>query len=270
MTGQNDRLLLRIGAVSYLNTQPLIEGLDAVDGVSLTRAVPSALPDMLDAGQIDVGLVPIIDTVRDERAWKICSDACIGCDGATLTVRVYARVDAGDIDTIFVDGDSHTSVVLAQVLWRERFGRPVTVVPLADAIPAELRPSDAILLIGDKVISPPMGMDLYSTQIDLGAMWKSLTGLPFVFAVWACGESDVANSATPILNAARDRGVAIAGQLARENGPRHGWPEALAEYYLTKSLNFTLTDRHREAMTRFIELARKYELVSMHQELVFA
>lgn len=261
---------IRIGAVSYLNTQPLIEGLDAVEGVSLVRAVPSALPGMLVDGVIDVGLVPIIDTVRENRDWKICSDACIGCDGATLTVRVFSRVDAGDISRIFVDGESHTSVVLAQVIWREKFGKAVDVVPLANANPADFDATEAVLLIGDKVISPPAGMDVYSTHVDLGASWKSLTGLPFVFAVWACADGNVAKQVSPVLNAARDNGVAIARQLARDNGPRHGWPVDLAEHYLTKSLNFTLTDQHRQAMTRFVDYARKHELVSAHQELVFA
>ncbi len=262
--------MLRIGAVSYLNTQPLIEGLDDLSGVSLIRAVPAALPAMLDDGSIDVGLVPIIDTVRDNRSWKVCSNACIGCDGATLTVRVFSRVDARDITTIHVDGDSHTSVVLAQVLWLERFGRAVDVVPLTDLGVGGIGDADAVLLIGDKVITPPVGMDLFSTQTDLGAMWKSLTGLPFVFAVWACRDDAVAARVTPILDIARDKGVAIAGQLARENGPRHGWSVELAEHYLTTSLNFTLTDRHRQAMTRFIDLARKHELVSAGQELIFA
>ena len=249
---------LRIGAVSFLNALPLIVGLDGRAGVSLTRAVPSALPGMLENGALDVALVPVIDTVRGDRDWGVVSDACIGCDGATLTVRIFSRVDPADIRVLRVDGDSHSSVALASVLWREKYGRELEVVPFrTDETSAEvLADCQAVLLIGDKVINPPSGLEVFSTQVDLGATWKSLTGLPFVFAVWAVADASFADRAAEMLEVARDAGVAQASSLADTHAEGMGWPVDLARRYLTEHLTYTLDDRHREGMRMFLELSQ--------------
>ncbi|MEE9295391.1 MAG: menaquinone biosynthesis protein [Phycisphaerae bacterium] len=263
---------VRVGAVSFLNALPLIEGLEDNARVVLTRTVPSRLAGMLDRGEVDVALVPVIDCMPPGRDWSIVSDACIACDGATLTVRVFSRFDPDDVDTLHVDCDSRSSVVLASVIWREKYGRALKVLPFqaAQPSPAILANCQAVLLIGDKVIQPPVGLEVFSTQIDLGAAWKSLTGLPFVFAAWVASSRAVGDRVAGILAEARDAGVARAPQIAEEHAPHMGWPVDLARRYLTEYLSFTLTDRHREGMQRFVELAKRYELVSTAEEPVSA
>lgn len=262
---------LRVGAVSYFNTRLLTYGLDEDPRFDVSCAVPSRLPGMLETGLVDVALVPTIDTATAERRWNIVSDACIGCDGATLTVRVFSRVDPSDITVLHVDSESHSSLVMASIIWREKFGRQLTMVPfkvMNDRSGAALSDCQAVLLIGDKVITPPAGLEAYSTQVDLGATWKSLTGLPFVFAVWATPDEHFPPEMAQALGAARDAGVAHAAEIAAQEGPGHGWPIDLARRYLTEYLTFTLTDRHREGMRRFLELARRHKLVAPFKELV--
>jgi len=108
----------RLGVVSYLNARPLIAGLAEEPDIELIFEVPSRLPEMLAGGEVDVALVPVIDLMRRGSEWQIVSDACIGCDGETLTVRVFSRVPPERITKLHVDGDSHTSVALARVIWR--------------------------------------------------------------------------------------------------------------------------------------------------------
>lgn len=266
----------RAGVVSFLNARPLIHGLDQNSRVTLIQAVPSRLPGMLQAVSVDVALVPVVDTVRDGRTWPIVSNACIGCHGATLTVRILSRVDPADIETLHVDGDSHTSIALASIIWREKYKRELRLIPWSRSHkPGDPIPSDcqAILLIGDKVIRPPVGADMFSTQIDLGATWKSLTGLPFVFAVWAVTErvspAD-ARGMADVLEVARDAGVANAVRIAADEGPRMGWPVELATRYLTEFLTFTLGPREREGMKLFLEMARKHDRSATAQDAVFA
>ena len=242
----------RLGVVSFLNAKPLIAGLDAMKDVELIYAVPSRLPPLLDAGAVDVALVPVIDLGRNQSRWQIVSDACIGCDGETLTVRVFSKVPPGEVHTLYVDGDSHTSVALAAVVWKELYGRSLRIMPLLEG--EGVSECEAVLLIGDKVVSRrPGGFDV---EIDLGAAWKTLTSLPFVFAVWAAPrELEVAKLA-PRLEHARNAGVSAAPQIAARFGPAHGWPVALAEEYLMHRLRFTLGDREQRGMTKFIETAR--------------
>ena len=257
------RRTTNIGAVSFLNARPLTLGLDDHADIRLTYAVPADLAALLESGGLDVALVPVIDTLRRPKRWPLVTDACIACDGATLTVRVFSRVDPADITVLHVDGDSHTSVALARVLWQERHHRRLDMVRFShgaagDDGAAYLDGCQAILLIGDKVIKPPVALDAFSTQVDLGATWKSLTGLPFVFAAWATTGQPPPAFVLAALTEARDKGVARAAEIAAELGPGLGWPADLAVGYLTRHLNFTMTERHREGMKCFFELVEKH------------
>ena len=170
----------RIGVVSYLNAKPLVEGLDAWEDAELIYDVPARLPGLLDRRAVDAALVPVIDLFDRHDAWRIISDACIGCDGETLTVRIFSRFQPEDVRRLHVDGDSHTSVVLARIIWQECYGRRLEVVPFQGTEAVE--ECEAVLLIGDKVVHNRLvGFEI---QTDLGSVWKSLTSLPFVFAVW--------------------------------------------------------------------------------------
>ena len=127
-----------------------------------------------------------------------------------------------------------------------------------------------MLLIGDKVVNNTL-LD-YEIETDLGSAWKSLTSLPFVFACWAGHREtdvDVVALATR-LSHARDAGVATARLIAADLGPGLGWPVTLAERYLTSRLKFTLGSRQREGLSRFLELANAYGIVSTSQGLLYA
>jgi len=174
--------VLRLGVVAFLNARPLIAGLENDPRIGLVFDVPAALPKRLAHREVDAALVPIIDLMRNADRWQIVSDACIGCDGETMTVRVFSQVPPERIEVLWIDGDSHTSVALAAILWRQQFGRELTLHPL-DAARVPTRDLPAVLLIGDKVIDAARGRFAY--EVDLGSAWRQHTGLPFVFAVWA-------------------------------------------------------------------------------------
>lgn len=257
----------RLGVVSFLNSRPLIEGLDLSDGVSLTYDVPAHLAGLLDAGEVDAALVPVIDIVRPHRRWQIISDACIGCDGETLTVRIFSRVPPDEIRRLHVDGDSHTSVALATVIWQEMFGRRLIITPLS-ATGGDLSEVEAVLLIGDKVVNHRLTE--FDIETDLGGAWKSLTGLPFVFAAWVCDRGYDAGGLPALLSRARDAGVARAAEIAANAGPGLGWPVELATRYLTHRLKFTITERHRQAMDLFLDMVQQQHVIPEAQEFVFA
>jgi len=256
----------RLGAVSYLNAKPLIAGLEADPDIGLILDVPSRLPALLEAGQVDCALVPVVDLVNPDRHWTIVSDACIGCDGETFTVRVFSREPADVINRLHVDGDSHTSVVLAGIIWRELYGRSLEIVPFRrDESSADC---EAILLIGDKVVNH--AMIEHDIQTDLGAAWKTLTSLPFVFAVWACPPDLPMEALAARLSKARDFGEETAALIAEDLGPGLGWPVELARRYLTKRLCFHLDAAQRMGMRRFFELAHKHHLLTVERQPVFA
>lgn len=247
----------QVGVVSYLNARPLICGLEKDPAVRLQFDVPSRLTERLLRAEFDAALIPAADLLKHSAELRIISDACIGSDGETLTVRILSRVPPEQVRRIHVDRDSRTSAVLARLAWPAIFGNRVAFVSLED--PASIGQCESVLLIGDKVVHTDLSEFRY--QVDLGSAWKTWTGLPFVFAVWAAPRRDDIGCLAKILATARDQGVRKAGQLAVEFGPAHGWPTPLAQQYLQRYLTFGLTDKHVEGMIRFFDLAKAERLV---------
>lgn len=260
----------RLGVVSFLNSKPLICDLVREPRVRLTPDVPARLPEGLARGDFDAALLPIVDVIRSDGAYRIVSDACIGCDGETMTVRVFSQTPPDRIREIWVDGDSHTSVALATVLWEELYGRRITTRKI-DARREPLDTLEAVLLIGDKVVDPSRAGFAYET--DLGGAWRQHTGLPFVFAAWAAprepSNGGDLNALRKLLCAARDRGVQRASEIASEEASAHGWPTSLAVRYLTRCLRFRMDARYIEGANLFARLCAKAGLAPTNAEIVW-
>ena len=152
---------VRVGAVSFVNTLPLIDGLENLADLELRYAVPSRLLDTLLDDEVDLALCSSIDYQRSKTPLVIVPCGLLGCDGPTLTVRLYSTGPIDRITEVHCDTDSHTSVALLQILLRELHDVAPVLVAF-DARPREPHDSprdwpDALLLIGDKVVtdSPP-------------------------------------------------------------------------------------------------------------------
>ena len=242
-----------VGSVSFLNAKPLIRGLDTDPRIALHLEVPSKLLDGLQNRRFDVALLPVIDYQRLE-GLRVIPVGGIGCDGPTLTVRIFSKAPLEQTETLLCDTDSHTSVALARVILAERYGRRPTFVDLSHDLARD--PSLPRLLIGDKVITdePPD----CPHQVDLGQAWKELTGLPFVFAAWM-GRADADLGDLPeILAIARVKGLAEIEQIVAQHAPTHRWPLPIAHQYLESYLRFEIAEPQLEAIRLFHRLAAKH------------
>ena len=246
---------LRVGSVSYLNAKPLIYGLEEAADVDLRLEVPSRLIAGLREKRFDIALLPVIDYQRLEGLCLVPSGG-IGCDGPTLTVRIFSKKPIEQIRTLACDTDSHTSVALARVILAERYGiRPV----FSDLVHDDGPPADARLLIGDKVVcEEPPGFD---HQLDLGHAWKELTGLPFVFAIWTARQGIDLGDLPERLTAAREAGLQHVGELIERYALPRGWPAGMALQYLTVYLKFEIEERHLTAIRLFHEMAARQGIV---------
>lgn len=248
--------MLHLGVVSYLNSKPLIEGLSQRPDIRLTFQAPARLASRLEDGEFDAALIPVVDVLRGAGRLSIVSDACIGCDGETMTVRVFSQTSPHRLRVLHVDNDSHTSVALARILWREIYGIDLELRPL-EALGTPLDTLEAVLLIGDKVVDPRRSGFAY--EVDLGGAWRQHTGLPFVFAAWAATEAR-RDADFSLLGEARDRGVARAAEIAAEQGPALGWPVSLAERYLCRRLTYRMDGRYAQGVERFAQLGAELGL----------
>lgn len=251
--------MTNVATVSYLNARPLIEGLDEEPGIKLIRRVPSRLLETLETGTAEVALCPVIDFQNSVDELVIVPSGAIGCDGPALTVKLFSRNPPGDLDEIAVDGDSHTSVALLTVIMSRVYDRRPNLRPLSD-LPGSSRP-DALLLIGDKVITDPPDGGIYPHELDLGEAWRTFSGRPFVFATWMAAKGrdlgDLPNRLNQVRRANSDRLPGIAACHAANNG----WPEDLAVSYLTRNLRYRLGPAELAGVEEFWRLCHEDRII---------
>jgi chorismate dehydratase len=252
---------MRIGAVNYLNSKPLVYGLDVIaPPTRLTFDLPSRLADSLLAGRLDVALIPSVEFFRSTDS-TIVSDACIACRGPVLSVKLHFRVPPPEVRRVALDEGSRTSAALTRILLAEQYGIKPEWEPLPIGSGPETTAADAVLLIGDRAIAnSPMNTDFVEIW-DLGERWSQWTGLPFVFAMWVARAGADVGDIAAVLSAARDNGVRHFEQIADRDGPLVGVPSELALSYFRDNLHFKFGKDERAGLRKFYALCVKHGLV---------
>ena len=251
-----------VAAVSFLNARPLIDGLESEGSVRLISDVPSRLLATLLEDRATVALCPVIDFQLSPIELSIIPAGAIGCDGCTLTVRVFSRSPLDETTLIHTDGDSHTSVALLSVVFKELYGRVPEIRDLVSSdVNGSAAPPETVLLIGDKVVRNRPDPALYPHQLDLGEAWRAMTGLPFVFACWMARAEDGLGDLPRVLDRCRERNRDRINQIAADHAPASGWPEDLAAEYLGEILRDDLGPRQMEAIEVFWSRCHELDLI---------
>lgn len=254
----------RIGCVSYLNSKPLIEGIEEQPNTQVHFDVPSHLLADLLAARVNVALCPIIDYFNTQNRLAIVPAGGICSAGQTFTVRLYSKIPLEEITQVHVDADSHTSVALMQVLLHKLFQIRPQLIPynvnseLADHHPLLNVP--AMLLIGDKVVTDGPSMLDYPHQMDLGQAWNKLTDLPFVFATWLAMADQPLGDLPAILVKQRQANDKQRDTIAAKYAPRHHWPADLARRYLCELLHYDIGPQEIKAIETFGQLTHELGL----------
>ena len=258
---------LRLGAVSYLNTKPLVYGLDAhPDQFDVRFDVPAKCAELLHEGRVDLGLIPAIEYLRGHYA--IVPDVSIASDGPVATVAVFTRRPIREVETIALDLSSRTSVALTRVLCAKHWHITPKFTPSEPDLEAMLHRADAALVIGD----PAFEIDPAKngvTKIDLGAEWKAMTGLPFVYAMWVGRPGAATPEQCRALRQARDAGVANLPKIARQVGGGNDRLEQRALEDLRDNLKYGLGRAEQAGLRKFHELAAEIGVVPGLEPLRF-
>ena len=258
--------MLRIGAVSYLNTKPLIYTLrDRLgDRGRLSLDLPSQLAEDLRHGRLDVALIPSVEFFRGE-GYQVVSDAAIACRGPVWSVRLLSRVPVSEIKRLALDEGSRTSSAMIRILLWEMHGLKPETVPLGIQQAPEAVDADAILLIGDRAMHPAPGV--YKEIWDLGDRWCRWTELPFVFAMWVArpgfcdGGGTVTADLAEMLESSRDAGLANLEWIASDESAKHGLTKEDLHRYFVENLHFRLGPGERLGLEAFRSRAAELSLV---------
>lgn len=248
-------MTFRVGSVPYVNALPLVsqfERLGDESPVHVVGDVPSALPAMLDSGEVDAVLASSFDALTTPGR-RFAEGICIGTDGPAESVRLFSKVPFDQISRLALDRSSLTSNHLAQILLAERYGvRPDTTTEAPD-LDRMLAVADAAILIGDKGYLTDAGD---CRVLDLGEAWTELTSLPFVWALWI-GTDSLAPGLVFHLQSAMAWGLERLDELASEASAESGWPLEGCRRYLRETMRYPLDDRAmaglREYRSKLVE-----------------
>lgn len=237
----------RIGSVSYLNALPLTCGIE--DQVVFTT--PARLAEMLRRGELDAALVSSTEALFND-GYDVLDGIAIASRGPVKSVFLAHRVPLAEMREIFLDPASLSSVGLLRVLLAQH-GLKAALRPLTSYERAA--DCEAVLLIGDRALDfclAPCQHEIW----DLGKVWYSLTGLPFVHAAWILPRGADASRLGPLLRAARDRGLARLEEMIRA---RTDYTLEFRRRYLTENVRFDLGEAEKQGLRRFAELLRQQQ-----------
>lgn len=245
----------RVCAVSYLNTVPLVWGIEhgaQRDIFELNYALPSECADQLGSGEADIGIVPVIEIARQKLDYF--RGAGIACRGAVRSILLVSKVPIREIKTLATDDGSRTSVMLSRIILAEKYGVQPRLISRRAELAPMLGEADAALVIGD----PALHLDpstLPFETLDLGSAWTEWTGLPMIFALWS-GRKEVmkARYEQAFLDSCRE-GLAHIDEIAREQAPIRRVTRELAHEYLTRHIIFELDDRDHQGLDLYLKRA---------------
>lgn len=237
-----------MGAVSYLNTKPLVYGFEQgmmKDAIDLSFDYPANVAKELLNNEIDLGLVPVA-VLPMLPEYYIISDYCIGAEGAVASVCLFSDVPLGEIKEVLMDYQSRTSAALLKILLQQHWNIQPGLTAAEKGFEKKITGTTAGLVIGDRAFAQrKKSKYIY----DLAAAWKTMTGLPFVFAVWAANKKlDAAFQHE--FNTACSKGVNnIAGILQKEKCSDYD----LATYY-TENIKYLLDEPKKKGLDTFLNL----------------
>jgi len=267
---------LRISAISYLNTAPLMWDFEhgkAGGDFDISYTLPSACARALAEGSADIGIIPAAAYAQIP-GLLVLPEVAIASRRAVRSILLVSKVPIEQVGTIALDTSSMTSVALTKILLEKWLGGRRTFTAMAPNIDQMLAENDAGLLIGDPALK--VDRKRYHT-LDLAEEWLRHTGKPFVFAFWAVrGEalSDAAPSLdlASILQASRDHGLepASLNQIACEWAPRLDMTEADVRSYLTQNIHYNLDSGCLEGLQLFYRYAAEIGALPSAPELHFA
>jgi len=250
---------VRVGAVSYLNTKPLIYGFEngmMKENVDLLIDYPSKIAAMLLNNEIDLGLVPVA-IIPEMTEHHIISDYCIGSEGEVASVCLFSEVPLYDIQTILLDYQSRTSVALLKILIREYWKINVVFKETSSDYQSKISDTTAGLIIGDRAL---MQRRTSPFIFDLGEQWKKFTGFPFVYAAWVSNKELDTNFIAEF-NKANEYGLNNLNEIAKENPFKY---YDLRTYYKER-ISFDLDENKRTGMELFlIKIANKKNNFTCH------
>jgi len=243
---------IKVGAVSYLNTKPLLYGLKQsfiIDSIDLIEDYPAKIAAMLINNEIDLGLIPVAVLPKLNKYFLV-SDYCIGANDAVASVSLFSHQPIEKINIVLLDYQSKTSVMLAKILFKYYWKKEVRFIDASENYIDEIKNNTAGVIIGDRALEMN---NKFNYIYDLASAWKSYTGLPFVFATWVANKQMDKNFMMEF-DAANKVGLDNIDIVIKELNYN---VYDLKTYY-TQNISYDFNEEKKQALKLFIKYIREF------------
>ncbi len=246
---------IRVAAVSYLNTKPLLYGIkrspNLLSQIILTEDYPRKIGKMLVNNEVDMGLIPVA-FIPQIPHWQIVSDYCIGSVGRVETVSLFSDVPVEEIEKVMLDYQSFSSVNLCKILFKNFWKKEVTFEDADENYISKIEGTTAGLIIGDRVFEQKQAVPTQKFVYDLAEEWTRFTGLPFMMAAW------IANKPLPQafiqdFNEANKTGLDNIDAVVAENPYEY----YNLKKYFEEDISYEITDDKKQALDLFLKLMKE-------------
>jgi chorismate dehydratase len=256
---------IKVGAVTYLNTKPLIYGMQQEDFLrehELILAYPSKLAEMLKKGELDVALVPVA-LLHELPEYHIVSDYCIASDYEVASVCLFSEKPLSEIRRVYLDYQSKTSVALIKLLFNLHWKKQVEWLPATDeSYIDKIQDDTAGLIIGDRALQ---FRERFGYRYDLATAWREMTGLPFVFAVWV-SLKEMKKDWILSFNLAQQSGLSRKNQIVDAVSINNINYDLLTYYKI--NINYHIDSCKQESIAVFLDMGKKLLLDSYSTRLI--
>jgi len=267
---------LRVSAISYLNTAPLMwdfENPPQRDELKrefdISYTMPSSCANALRDGSVDIGIIPIA-AYATIPGLVVIPNVAIAADGPVRSILLVSKKPLDEIQSVAVDSSSRTSAALVRILFEYFYDRQPSFKEAAPNLEKMLVDHDSALLIGDSALQ--VDRSRYQTW-DLSEEWRRLTGKPFVFAFWAIREHSAPaqnlQKVAQVFQRSRDNGLGQIPALTQTWSARLGLQSESVREYLTRNIHYYLEAEFIEGMELFFRYAAECGLFSHNPELRF-
>lgn len=244
---------IKVGAVSYLNTKPLLYGLkqsSLINSIDLVEDYPAKIASMLMNNEIDIGLVPVA-VLPKLNNYYLVSNYCIGANNAVASVSLFSHQPMDKIMTVLLDYQSRTSVMLTKILFKLYWKKEVQFIDATENYIDTINSSTAGVIIGDRALQLN---NKFPYIYDLALAWKSFTGLPFVFATWVANKQIDSNFITQF-DDANKFGLENLDAVLKEQQINF---YDLKTYY-TQNISYDFNDEKKEALALFLKYVNEFD-----------
>lgn len=246
---------IKVSAVSYLNTKPLLYGIErhnVINDIELILEYPALIAQHLREDQTDIGLVPVAAIPGIPHA-RIVSDYGIGADGEVASVCIFSKVPMEQVARIYLDYQSRTSIRLAQILLKHYWKKEVEILQAPEHYIDLIDGTTAGVIIGDRALQQ---LQHFEYIYDLAAHWKTFTGLPFIFAAWVANK-DLPETFLRDFSEANAAGLEHIDQVVEDNP----FQDYDLQVYYRKNISYFLDEEKKKGLALFLEYLKDPDII---------